>query len=61
MEVSGTFCNKKIPIKLKDKLYKIMVRLIMMYRSVNGIIELRMSVAERIMLWWKSGVLEYTK
>lgn len=45
-------CDKRIPISLKDKFYKTVERLAMMYRSecraVNRMIESRMNVAENV-------------
>ena len=58
-EASGILCDKRIPIRLKGKFYKAMVRLAMMYGTecwaVGRKIEQRMSVAEMRMLRWMSG------
>ena len=49
-EASGILCDKRIPIRLKGKFYKAVVRPAMMYGTecwaVDRKIEQRMSVAE---------------
>jgi len=53
-EVSGIFCDKKIPMKLKDKFYRSVERPTMLYGLecwlVDRIIEQNLSVAEIRML-----------
>ena len=59
-EMSGVLCDKKMPVKLKGKVYKIAVRPAMLYgmetlpvRKAN---ETRMNVTEMRMLRWMCGV-----
>ena len=59
-EMSGVLCDKKIPVKLKGKVYKTAVRLAMLYGMetlpVKKANETRMNVTEMRMLRWMCGV-----
>ena len=57
-EVSGVLCDRRMPVKLKGKIYKTVVRPAMMYgmeaTPIKKVNEKRMNVTE--MLSWMSGV-----
>ena len=57
---SGVLCDKRIPIRLKGKFHRTMIRPIMIYgpetASMRKIDEKKMDVAEMRMLRWMSGV-----
>ena len=59
-EVSGVPCDRRMPVKLKGKVYKTVVRPAMMYgmeaTPIKKVNEKRMNVAEMKMLRWMSGV-----
>ena len=59
-EVSGVLCDKRMPIKLKGKVYRTVVRPAMMYSletvPLKKSNERKMEVAEMKMLRWMSGV-----
>ena len=59
-EVSGVLCDRRMPVKLKGKVYKTVVRPAMMYgmeaTPIKKVNEKRMNVAELKMLRWMSGV-----
>ena len=59
-EVSGVLCDRRMPVKLKGKVYKTVVRPAMMYgmeaTPIKKVNEKRMNVAEMKMLRWMSGV-----
>ena len=59
-EVSGVLCDERMPVKLKGKVYKTVVRLAMMNgmdaTPIKKVNEKRMNVAEMKMLIWMSGV-----
>ena len=59
-EVSGVLCDRKVPVKLKGKVYKTAVRPAMLY-GIEGLPvkktdENRLNVAEMRMLRWMCGV-----
>jgi acetone carboxylase gamma subunit len=58
-QVSGVFCDKKVPNKLKGKFHRTVIRLAMMYDakclSTKGQHVQKMSVAEMRMLRWICG------
>ena len=58
--VSGVPCDRRMPVKLKGKVYKTVVRPAMMYgmeaTPIKKVNEKRMNVAEMKMLRWMSGV-----
>ena len=53
-------CDKRMPVKLKGKVYKTVVRLAMMYgmeaTPIKKVNEKRMNVAEMKMFRWMSGI-----
>ena len=57
--VSGVLCDKKVPLKLKEKFYRITVRPALLYGTeclaVKSQQENQVSVAEMRMLHWMSG------
>ena len=57
---SGVLCDKRVPLKLKGKFHKIVVRSAMLYgtetASMRKTEEKKMDVAEMRMLRWMSGV-----
>ena len=59
-EVSGVLCDRRMPVKLKGKVYKTVVRPAMMYgmeaTPIKKVNKKRMNVAEMKMLRWMSGV-----
>ena len=59
-EVSGVPCDRRMPVKLKGKVYKTVVRPAMMYgmeaTPIKKVNEKRMNVAEMKMLRWMFGV-----
>ena len=59
-EVSGVLCDRRMPVKLKGKVYKTVVRPPMMYgiedTSIKKGNEKKMNVAEMKVLRWMSGV-----
>ena len=59
-EVSGVLCDRRMPVKLKGKVYKTVVRPAMLYdmeaTPIKKVNEKRMNVAEIKMLRWMSGV-----
>ena len=59
-EVSGVLCDRRMPVKLKGKVYKTVIRPAMMYGTeatpIKKVNEKRMNVAEKKMLRWMSGV-----
>ena len=59
-DVLGVLCDRRIPVQLKGKVYKTVVRSAMMYGMmaipIKKVNEKRMNVAERKMLRWMSGV-----
>ena len=59
-EVSGVLCDRRMPVKLKGKVYNTVVRPAMMYgmeaTPIKKVNEKRMKVAEMKMLRWMSGV-----
>ena len=59
-EVSGVLCDRRIPVKLKGKVYETVVRPAMMYgmeaTPIKKVNEKRMNVAEMKVLRWMSGV-----
>jgi len=59
-EASGVLCDRRIPISLKGKFFKIVVRPAIIYESENqGIdksMERKMSVSEMRTLRWISGM-----
>ena len=60
-EVSGVLCDTRMPVKLKGKVYKTVVRPAMMYgmeaTPIKKVNVKRMNVAEMKMLRWMSGVI----
>ncbi|XP_071694390.1 uncharacterized protein [Rutidosis leptorrhynchoides] len=56
---TGVLCDKKIPLKLKGKLFKVAIRPVMLYGSecwpMTKAQERRMKVAEMRMLRWACG------
>ena len=58
--MSGVLCDRRMPVKLKGKVYKTVVRPAMMYgmeaTPIKKVNEKRMNVAEMKMLRWMSGV-----
>ena len=59
-EVSGVLCDRRMPVKLKGKVYMAVVRPAMMYGMeaipIKKVNKKRMDVAEMKMLRWLSGV-----
>ena len=59
-KVTGVVCDKRVPVKLKGKIHKTVVRPAMMYGLETGPIkkteERKLDVAEMKMLRWMSGV-----
>ena len=59
-DVSGVLCDRRMPVKLKGKVYKTVVRPAMLYgmevTPIKKVNEKRMDVAEMKMLRWMTGV-----
>ena len=59
-EVSGLLCDRRMPVKLKGKVYETVVRPAMLYgmeeTPIKKVNEKRTNVAEMKMLRWMSGV-----
>lgn len=59
ISVSWVLCDRKMPLKLKGKFSKIVIRLAMLYGTICWAIQKqhvhKMSVTEMIMLRWISG------
>ena len=59
-EVSGVLCDRRMPVKLKGKVYKTVVRPAMMYgmeaTPIKKVNEKRMNVVEMKMLRWMPGM-----
>ena len=59
-EVSGVLCDRRMPVKLKVKVYETVVQPAMMYgmeaTPIKKVNEKRMNVAEMKVLRWMSGV-----
>lgn len=64
-EASSVLCDKRIPIRLKGKFYKNVVRPIMVYDLKCWVVDLRIEQSTRIaeikMLRWMSGVTKEDK
>ena len=64
-QVTGTTCDPRMPLKLKGKIYKSVIRPVVMYGSecwaVKKMDEKRLHVAEMRMLRWMCGVTRMDK
>ncbi|KAJ8705151.1 hypothetical protein PYW07_010978 [Mythimna separata] len=64
-QVTGTTCDPRMPLKLKGKIYKSVIRPVMLYGSecwaVKKTDEKRLHVAEMRLLRWMCGVTRMDK
>lgn len=64
-QVTGTTCDPRMPLKLKGKIYKTIIRPVVMYGSecwaIKGMDERRLHASEMRMLRWMCGVTRMDK